>query len=271
MVDMTAQASADYWSTSITRIRPSEIAIRGYPIEELIGAITLPDMIHLMLVGELPNPARRALLEAALVSAVDHGPQAPSIATARMAATCGADYNSIIAAAVSLLGDVHGGAGQQCMEMLYAIVTAAEGTGGLESATRRYIDDARTSGPIPGFGHRYHPVDPRATRLRAMIDSARINGVVSGHYLDAATEIERQLAQGRERTIPMNIDGATAVTYAELGFGPPLGRALFVLSRSVGIIAHAWEEMQSGTRLKGPMPPAVIPHYNGPAIRHLDQ
>ena len=60
----------------------------------------------------------------------------------------------------------------------------------------------------------------------------------------------------------MNIDGATAVIYAELGFAPPLARGLFVLSRSIGILAHAWEESQQGRRNKGPMPavdPACIP------------
>ena len=52
----------------------------------------------------------------------------------------------------------------------------------------------------------------------------------------------------------MNIDGATAVIYAELGFPPPLCRGLFVLSRSVGALAHAWEQMQQGERNKGPIP-----------------
>ena len=42
----------------------------------------------------------------------------------------------------------------------------------------------------------------------------------------------------------MNIDGITAVIFCELGFEPELGRGLFVLSRSVGILAHAWEQKQ---------------------------
>ena len=63
----------------------------------------------------------------------------------------------------------------------------------------------------------------------------------------------------------MNIDGATAVIFCELGFAPPLGRGLFILSRSVGILAHAWEQTQQGGRIKGPMPP-TIPYtlYAGP-------
>ena len=44
----------------------------------------------------------------------------------------------------------------------------------------------------------------------------------------------------------MNIDGATAVIYCELGLTPELGRGVFILSRSVGILAHANEQMEQG-------------------------
>jgi len=69
----------------------------------------------------------------------------------------------------------------------------------------------------------------------------------------------------------MNIDGATAVIYAELGFAPPLGRGLFILSRSVGILAHAWEQSQQGGRIKGPMPPSIAYAYTGVAERTYDE
>ena len=48
---------------------------------------------------------------------------------------------------------------------------------------------------------------------------------------------------------------------------PALGRGLFVLSRSVGILAHAWEQSQQGGRIKGPMPPAIPYRYTGPPTR----
>lgn len=67
----------------------------------------------------------------------------------------------------------------------------------------------------------------------------------------------------------MNIDGITAVIFCELGFEPELGRGLFILSRSVGILAHAWEQKQRGRRIMGPMPPAIPYRYSGPARRDL--
>jgi hypothetical protein len=46
-------------------------------------------VIWLLLRGDLPSPVQAALLEAALVAGLDHGPHAPSVAIAWMAATCG--------------------------------------------------------------------------------------------------------------------------------------------------------------------------------------
>jgi len=67
----------------------------------------------------------------------------------------------------------------------------------------------------------------------------------------------------------MNIDGATAVIYAELGFAAPLARGLFCLSRSVGILAHAWEQTEQGGRIKGPLPRRHTWTYDGPARRSV--
>ena len=82
-------------------------------------------------------------------------------------------------------------------------------------------------------------------------------GACEGRFAAIGQAVEVELEERKGRPIPMNIDGATAVIYAELGFAPPLARGLFCLSRSVGILAHAWEQSQQGGRNKGPTPP----HY----------
>ncbi|MBN8936569.1 MAG: citryl-CoA lyase, partial [Rhizobiales bacterium] len=84
-----------------------------------------------------------------------------------------------------------------------------------------------------------------------------------GRYAAIARLIEARLGEKDGHPIPMNVDGATGVVYAELGFPPPLCRGLFVLSRSVGALAHAFEEMQSGVRSKGPIPRHLIWSYSG--------
>ncbi len=258
---------SDWWSTEIIDMKPGQIRMRGTPIENLIGAITFPQMIWLMTRGDLPTKAQAELLEAALVAAVDHGPQAPSIAAARMAVTCGLGLNGAMASAVNMLDDVHGGAGEQAVE-LYTMIRedTAKGTD-LNAATAHMIDrwQSERTRFIPGFGHRFHkPEDPRAPRLLDLVDKAATAGTVDGGYAKIGRAIQTTLNARRGKPVPMNIDGATAVIYAELGFAGPLARGLFCLSRSVGIIAHAWEQMNQGGRNKGPTPPVYRWTYTGP-------
>lgn len=252
----------DWWATSITRIEPGVIEHWGTPVQDLIGNVSFAEMIWLMVRGERPDPRRAALLEAALVAATDHGPQAPSIAISRMAVTCGVGINSAMASAVNVLGDVHGGAGEQCVEILDQLIAATVDGDDLDEAATDLVGDWRAGGRhLPGFGHRFHPVDPRRAPLLGLVERAESEGLVAGDHLRAGLALERALAAGRSRPVPMNIDGATAIIYGELGFAPALARGLFVLSRSVGILAHAWEESQSGSRLKGPLPPSMLPTY----------
>ncbi|MEU4235824.1 citryl-CoA lyase [Actinoplanes sp. NPDC026619] len=249
---MTDSAVADWWGTAVSRVEPNRIELRGTPVQELIGALGFGPMIWFMLRGSRPTDAQAALLEAALVAGVDHGPHAPSIAVARMTATCGVGLNNAMASAINTLGDSHGGAGQECVQLLDEVV--ASGSAAATVAAWR----ARGIRYLPGFGHRFHTRDPRRDPLLGLVGKAVSEGVVPGAHLRAALAVEAALAP-----VPMNIDGATAVIYAELGFPAPLARGLFVLSRSVGILAHAWEETGQGRRNKGPIPPSIRPSYLG--------
>ena len=258
---------SDWWRTAIIDMEPGRISMRGHPIETLIGTASFPQMIWLMLRGALPSPAEAALLEAALVAAVDHGPQAPSIAAARMAVTCGLPLNAAMASAINMLGDVHGGAGEQAAELYADVLRRQEAGLALDAAARAAIAAFRARGGshLPGFGHRFHkPVDPRAPALLALVDEAAAQGTVQGRVAAAGRAVEAALSAEKARAVPMNIDGATAVIHAELGFEPPLSRGLFCLSRAVGILAHAREQQEQGGRNKGPTPPAYRWTYDGP-------
>lgn len=273
---MTDQASAElvqkatqWWSTAIIDMKPGVIRFRGFPIEQLIGRVSFPQMIWLMLKGDLPSAEQGVLMEAALVAAVDHGPQAPSIAIGRMAVTCGLPLNGAMASAINVLDDVHGGAGEQCMG-LYAEIARRQDEGlELAVAVEQGLDAfvAAHGKIVPGFGHRFHPIDPRSPRLLELVDTAQKSSVVSGRFAEIGRQVENLMQRRKGRKIPMNIDGATAVIYSELGFSPALGRGLFILSRSVGILAHAWEQSQQGGRIKGPMPPGISYRYTGSAPR----
>jgi len=204
--------AAEWWSTDIIEMSPGVIRYRGYAIEDLIGNVGFAQMIWLMLRGELPSAAEADLLETALMAAVDHGPQAPSIAIARMAATCGVGLNSAMASGVNVLGDVHGGAGEQALALYNAIAAEVTEGGDLVDATGRALDAFEASGGkyVPGFGHRFHPIDPRAPRLMSVTAEAAQAGTVKGQHRAAPQESERQIAERKGRGVPMNIAAATA-------------------------------------------------------------
>jgi citrate synthase len=269
--DRTLDQAGEYWSTGIIDIAPGSIRVRGYPIQELIGSLSFPEMIWLMLKGERPSQQQARLLEAALVASVDHGPHAPSIAISRMAVSCGLPLNGAIASAVNTLDDVHGGAGEQSAQLYLDVDRRMHEGAALPDATEAALDAfvAASGKFIPGFGHRFHPIDPRAGRLLALVDEAAAAGAVDGRFADIARSVEAVLEARKGKRIPMNIDGATAVIYTELEFPPPLARGIFCLSRSVGILAHAWEQMGRRERNKGPMPRQFPYRYTGHAERHL--
>ncbi len=273
MTDYVDKKVRDWWATDITEMAPGMLRYHGYAIEDLIGNVGFPGMVWLLLKGELPTPGQEKLFGYALTAGVDHGPQAPSIAIARMAATCGVGLNNAMASAMNVLGDVHGGAGEQAVE-IYQTILASQDADALdaETAVSKFLDKFFAEGGkyIPGFGHRFHKVDPRTGRLMALIEAAEKDGVVSGRVRTIAQAMERQISARKNREINMNIDGATAVVYAELGFPAPLARGFFCLSRSVGILAHAWEQTQQGGRNKGPIPRDMIWTYTGAPHRKMD-
>jgi citrate synthase len=271
--DPRVQAASDWWKTEIIDVAPGQIHIRGYAVQELIGNVGFMEMVWLMVRGDLPTPAQARLLEAAMVPSVDHGPHAPSIAIARMASTCGIALNNAMASAINVLGDNHGGAGQDCM-VLYELVRREWDRGGdLAAATETVMAAwvAEHGKIIPGFGHRFHPVDPRCEPLIQLVNAAAAEGVVAGAYARIGREVEAAIKRRTGKSVPMNIDGVFAVVLCELGFEPEMGRGLFILARSVGILAHAAEQRKTVHRNKGPMPKEIPFTYAGPARRKLER
>jgi len=254
-----------WWTTGIINMRPGVIEIRNHPIQELIESKTFTEMIWLMALGTQPSKSQSRLLEAALVAAVDHGPQAPSIAASRMAITCGVGINNAIATGVNMLGDVHGGAGEQAVE-LFVSVAARMKSETLDDAILNELDYRAELGQkyLPGFGHRFHkPEDPRARPLLSILRQCSLeNQSIEGQYATIAERMQHTLHERSGIAIALNIDGATGAIFAALGISPMLARGLFCLSRSVGLMAHSYEQAQQGERNKGPTPPHYLWKYD---------
>ena len=263
---------SQWWATAIINMQPGTIEFRGTPVQELMGNVSFSEMIWFLVLGRKMAKHERELFDVAMVMSVDHGPQAPSIAISRMAATCGLGINNVMASAVNVLGDNHGGAGEACAELFYSIAKRfqdAEGKQDLPQVVREALDDYQKDHGkfIPGFGHRFHkPTDPRAPRALEILKEYADKNLVSTSFIEIALEVEKQLNKDKDhKQIPLNVDGVSAVIFCSLDVPPPLCRGLFCLARSVGILAHAWEEMSDGKKNKGPMPRKYLPQYRGEA------
>ncbi|MCL5036769.1 MAG: citryl-CoA lyase [Chloroflexi bacterium] len=231
---------AEKWKTSITYIEPNKILLRGYRVDELMGKITFPEAVYLALRGELPSEGEGKVIDAILVSSVDHGITAPSTLVARTLATTGVPLTTALAGGVSAVNRFHGGAIEGCMRYLYDAAKEMDGGKSATEAAADLLERLKKDGVrMPGFGHRVHTCDPRSVKLFQIAEEAG----VKGKFTDLAGAVEAQLEIGLGKKLPINVDGAIAVVLCEMGFPPETGNAFFAMSRIVGMTAHYFEEI----------------------------
>ena len=231
------------WRTAITCIEPNKILLRGYPLDEVMGRLTFGETIYLLLMGEAPSPAIASLMEAVLVSFIDHGATPPSTLAARNIATTGASLRSCVAGGLLGFGQYHGGDIESCMHFLDAGLARVRAGASYHDAAEAILDECHESGEgIPGFGHRFHTRDPRAARLFQMA----LELEMEGEHIQMIRAVEMVLVE-RDKTgspLPVNIDGAIAAVCGDIGIPPGVANALFIISRVPGIAAQASEEFE---------------------------
>ncbi|MED4128575.1 citryl-CoA lyase [Shouchella miscanthi] len=262
----TYKKGGAWWETEISDSKKNEIIIRGKRVEDLIGNVTYSQMLYFLLVGEELNERKAALFESVLVAGSDHGPRAPSIAAARMAATCGVTFNSAVATGINMLGDVHGGAVEDSMAILYATKEAIdEGRGSVTEQLDRLLQAGKK---LPGFGHQLHDDDPRVKRLYELSQLLIEEDDISGVYLRLLEDFRLHISDRKKRSFTINVDGISAAIQCELGIPAEAAKGIFALSRGMGIVAHAYEELQNGTLIKGPCPnEETLVRYTGKSVR----
>jgi citrate synthase len=259
---------AGAWRTALTQVEPNRILVRGYPVDEAMGRISFGEAVYLLLVGELPSAAIGKLMEAMLVSTIDHGTTPPSTIAARSVATTGATLRACVAAGVLGFGKFHGGDIESCMMCLEEGVAAVRQGASYEEAARQLVGHYRSrTERMPGFGHRIHTHDPRAARLFQMALELELDGP----YTKLARALERALNTGRadDERLPINVDGAIAAVSADIGLDPAVGNALFIISRVPGLIAQAHEERTRERRMR--QIDATAAEYDGPSERRLPE
>jgi citrate synthase len=238
------------WQSSLTEIAPNKILVRGYPLDEMMGRLGFAEAVYLLLMGELPTPAIGRMLNAVLVSTIDHGVTPPSTLAARNVATSGAPLKDCVAAGILAFGPHHGGDIESCMRFLDSGLSKVRAGMTVQGAADAIIAECITAREVPpGFGHRFHTRDPRAARLFQMALELELEG----EHVRLIRACERALDADKDRVgrpLPVNVDGAIAAISADLGFAYELGNAIFLISRLPGLIAHAHEERTRETPMR---------------------
>jgi citrate synthase len=250
---------SEFWRTAISQVTPDEILVRGYPIEQLTRHCCFGDAVFLLLTGELPRRNEGGLVEAMLVAVCEHSLASPSVDAVRFVASTGVPLQTAVAAGVSAIGDVHGGAIEPCAKLLQ------EAVAGKLSAVEVFARLKREGQRLAGFGHPVHEHDPRSAVLLSLAEEKGL----SGSHTQLARELEQLSEQCVGKKLTLNVDGAIGALMCDLGIDPKVGKAFFIIGRAPGFVAHAHEQMTREKPFKAAAHTDIT--YTGPARRDVPQ
>src|SRR5688572_6388911 len=229
--------------SSIGRAYPDRVEVRGRDLAgDLMGRIGFTEYFHLLLTGDEPTEEQLFFLDVLLIAIAEHG-MMPSNVAARM--TLAADPGSLqgaVAAGILGSGPVVLGTSEPCARLL----EEAQGrvlAGGEPAAVAEEMARAihASCAKVPGFGHPVHrPLDPRAERILELADARG----VSGPHVLLARHLRDAVAETWGKPLTMNVSMPIAAVMLDLGFGQATVKAIPILARTAGLLAHLAEERE---------------------------
>jgi citrate synthase len=237
---------ADKPETPVSRISqayPDRVEVRGHDLSgDLMGRLTFTEYFHLLLTGREPTADQRYFLDLLLVAIAEHG-MMPTNVAARM--TLAADPGSLqgaVAAGILGCGPVILGTSEECARLLTdAQAKVASGVAPEVVAEETAAAIHASGGRLPGFGHPVHrPTDPRAERILELADE---HGVSGPHVLLARC-FREAVANVWEKPLTLNVSMPIAAVMLDLDFPPEAVKAVPILARTAGLLAHLVEEQE---------------------------
>jgi citrate synthase len=228
-------------TTRICGYDADNITIRGKNlVTELMGQLTFSQMILFQLAGRMPTAAQTTILDAVLVTIMEHGLVPSAIVTRLTHYGAPESVQGAIVAGLLGVGDRFAGTASECAKLLEALVAAPASE--RETLAAQLIASLRERRqPVPGFGHSVHTqVDPRVTRLLAIVASVQ----TAGTHAEALRILERAIEKGVSRKLVTNVSAAIAVALAEAGVPSQAMRGIVLTARCAGLAGHLYEEMQ---------------------------
>ncbi len=243
---MTRAPSSARPVTSIATSTETTITVRGHDlVNALIGVRSYTEMVYFLTVGRFPAPNETRLLDACLVTLMEHGLTPSAIVTRLIADSVPGQAQVAMAAGLLAVGDVFVGTMEGCARLLQRGLAAPDADAFCAAEIAAHVTAKL---PVPGFGHRLHkPDDPRNPRLFAIAAECGL----AAEPIALLQRLGAILDQAMGRHITINATGAIAALL--LGIGIPLEamRSLAVVSRAGGLPGHLVEERRtrSGRRI----------------------
>ena len=174
--------------TSICGYDADSISVRGKDlVEDLIGQRSFTAALLLQALGKEPSALQLRIVDAVLVTIMEHGLVPSAIVTRLTHYGAPESYQGAIAAGLLGVGDRYAGTASECGELLERIVAATDGDAEARAIVASYRERRR---PVPGFGHPiHHDVDPRVKKLLAVCEKAGCDG----RYIAAMSLLESTL------------------------------------------------------------------------------
>ena len=227
----------------ISQAYPDRVEVRGRDLTgDLMGRLSFTEYFHLLLTGREPTGDQRFFLDLLLVAIAEHG-MMPTNVAARM--TLAADPGSLqgaVAAGILGCGPVILGTSEACAQLLEEAqerVAAGAEPAGVAADIAGEVHAAQ--GKVPGFGHPVHrPHDPRAERILELADARG----VSGPHVLLARCFRDAVAGAWGRPLTMNVSMPIAAVMLDLGFSSATVKAVPILARTAGLLAHLAEEQE---------------------------
>jgi citrate synthase len=230
----------------ISQAYPERVEVRGLDLAgDLMGRLSFTEYFHLLLTGQEATAEQRFFLDLLLVSIAEHG-MMPTNVAARM--TLAADPGSLqgaVAAGILGAGPVVLGTSEKCARLL-ADAQEKVAAGGEPAAVAADVARAihASGGKMPGFGHPVHrPLDPRAERILELADARG----VSGPHVLLARRLRDAAAEAWSKPLTMNVAMPIAAVMLDLGFSSATVKAVPILARTAGLLAHLVEEQENPT------------------------
>jgi citrate synthase len=227
-------------TTHIATADATTVTVRGRDlVNDLIGKHSFTEVFYFLVTGRMPNVAQTRVLDACLVTLMEHG-FTPSALIARLAAESVPDQIQVsISAGLLAVGSVHAGTMEGCAALLAEGVEEADA----DAWCQRVVAEHRQrKEAVAGFGHRLHkPDDPRTPPL---LRTARENGL-DGRYVQLLLKLSATIDAAAGRHVTINATGALAALLLEIGIPGEIVRAIAVVARSAGLVGHILEEQQT--------------------------